>query len=108
VFNVRGTLKFLSQNCQSLNISTKCKKTHLKILALTKTNADVICISDIRLNSIVQIAAINDLVKKFSFNGYDLHYNSPYANRGVGILIRSNLGITITTQKRTGPVIYCC
>jgi exonuclease III len=55
----------------------------------------------------VQIAAINDLVKKFNFNGYDLHYISPYANRGVGILIRSNLGITINDTKtdRTGNIL---
>jgi uncharacterized membrane protein len=57
------SLKILSQTCQSLNISTRNKKTQ-KILAITKTIADVIFLSYSRLNSYVQMAAINNL-KKF-------------------------------------------
>jgi exonuclease III len=69
-------------------------------LAVTKTNADVIFLSDIRLNSLIQIAAVNDIEKKIKFNGYEFLYNSPFASREVGILIKKDLGFSISETKK--------
>jgi hypothetical protein len=58
------SINISSQNCLSLNISTKNNKTDLKILALTKSNHEIVLLCDIRLNSLKQSAAIHDLEKK--------------------------------------------
>jgi exonuclease III len=78
-----------SQNCLSLNISTKNSKTDLKILALTKNDHEIVLLCDIRLNSLKQSAAIHDLEKKFKLKGYDFIHNSRGSSRGEGILIKS-------------------
>jgi len=79
------------QNVRSLNISTKNEITTQKILALVSQNTDFIFISDARLNTLKQIAAINDLEKSFFFNGYKFLHNSQSSIRGVGILIKKNV-----------------
>ena len=56
-------MSFTSQNCQSLNISTKNQKTGTKIHALLKGGEDFIFLSDIRLNSNKQNYAVHDLEK---------------------------------------------
>jgi exonuclease III len=96
-----------SQNCQSLNISTKNRKTAQKITALTKTGSDVLFLSDIRLNSLIQTAAINDIRKRLEFNGYDFFFNSPFASRGVGIALKKSAGFTVINQlnDRTGNIL---
>jgi hypothetical protein len=86
-----GNIEFGIQNCQSLNISTKNKKTDLKINALMKKGCDIIFLSDTRLNSTRQSNAIFDLEKKFLTHGYSLYYNSPVSNRGVAILISKKI-----------------
>jgi exonuclease III len=100
-------LNIISQNCQSLNVSTKNRKTTQKIVALTKTGADIILMSDIRLNSLIQIAATNDIAKKLEFNGYEFYYNSPFASRGVGIAVKKTLGLLKNNQSndRTGNIL---
>jgi exonuclease III len=106
-----GTTKLnlfcISQNCQSLNISTKNCKTGKKLFALTKIGADIIFMSDIRLNAHVQTAAINNINKTLEFNGYNFNYNSPYASRGVSIAINKKLGAVITDRltDRTGNIL---
>jgi len=45
-------------------------------------------LSDLRLNSAKQIAAVNDLEKTFLFNSYKFIHNSSTSSRGVGILIK--------------------
>ncbi len=79
----------------SLNISTKNNKTDLKILALTKNDNDIVLVSDIRLNSLKQSAAVHDTEKKFLLKGYDFIYNSKSSSRGVGILIKSKLAYVV-------------
>ncbi len=83
------SINISSQNCLSLNISTKNNKTDLKILALTKSYHEIVLLCDIRLNSLKQSAAIHDLEKKFKLKGYDFIHNSKGSSRGVGILIKS-------------------
>ena len=77
-----GPLKIslAAQNCQSLNISTKNKKTSLKINAVTKSNCEIIFLSDTRLNSDRQSYAIHDLNKRFLHKWYyGDSKKSPYA-----------------------------
>jgi exonuclease III len=89
------SLSIASQNCLSLNISTKNNKTDLKILALTKNSHDIILLCDVRLNSIKQTAAVHDIEKKFKLKGYDFIHNSKSSSRGVGILIKNSIPYTV-------------
>jgi len=84
-------LSFSCQNVLSLNVSTRNSKTDLKILAVTKKNCDIILLSDTRLNSDKQVAALHDLTKKFLLKGYNFIHNSKSASRGVAILIKKSL-----------------
>jgi exonuclease III len=84
-------LSFSCQNVLSLNVSTRNSKTDLKILAVTKKNCDVILLSDTRLNTDKQTAALHDLTKKFLHKGYNFIHNSKSASRGVAILIKKSL-----------------
>ncbi len=104
------SISIASQNCLSLNISTRNNKTDLKILALTKSNHDIVLLCDIRLNSLkqsgyqkpaklVKSAAIHDLEKKFKLKGYDFIHNSKSSSRGVGILIQSCKSYTIHNRS---------
>jgi exonuclease III len=88
-------LEIGAQNCQSLNISTKNKKTDLKINALQKKNCDILFLSDTRLNSEKQSHAVFDLEKKLLSAGYDFIYNSRESSRGVAILISRKLNYTV-------------
>jgi exonuclease III len=80
-------LSFSTQNVRSMNISTKNDITLQKILAICNLKTDFIFLSDLRLNSVKQIASLNDLKKRFFFNGYKLLHNSSLPSRGVGILV---------------------
>jgi exonuclease III len=88
-------------------VSTKNRKTLQKITALTSTKADIILMSDMRLNSLIQKAAVNDVSKKLEFSGYDFWHNSPFASRGVGIAIKKSLGLCSKHihNDRTGNII---
>ena len=89
---------FASQNLRSLNISTKNKITKEKIYAVTKENADIIFICDLKLNSSIQKAAVHDVEKYFFLNGYKLYHNSRNNTRGVGILIHRKNQHTVTNR----------
>ena len=75
------------QNVRSLNISTKNDLTTQKIISICSLKTDFIFLSDLRLNSLKQKAAVHDLEKTFAFNGYKFLHNSHIPSRGVGILI---------------------
>ncbi len=83
------------QNVCSLNVSKPSHKTHSKIIAVTKSDSDIIFLCDTRLNSNKQIAGVNDIVKKFKFLGFTLYHNSTMDSRGVAILISNKLAYTI-------------
>jgi exonuclease III len=78
-----------------------------KIIAVTGTHADIILLSDIRLNFLVQQAAVNDIKKKLEFSGYDFWFNSPFASRGVGVAVKKTHGLVPKTKHtdRTGNII---
>ena len=82
---------FAIQNVRSLNISTKNDITLQKIISVCNLKTDFIFLSDLRLNSIKQISATNDIAKKFFFKGYKLFHNSPGPSRGTGILISKRI-----------------
>ena len=60
-------------------------------MALTKSSSDVVIMSDTRLNTLKQHAALHDLTKKFQSKGYELFHNSKSSSRGVGILLKKSL-----------------
>ena len=72
-------------------MSTINETTEQKIKCVTRAKADIIFLSDTRLNSDNQIVGVNNLTKKFKFLGYDFFHNSKGPNRGTGILISSKL-----------------
>jgi len=78
-----------------LNISTKTDATEKKILYVTKNNDDLIFLSDTRLNSNVQKAAMHDLQKKLQMRGYKFEANSKTSSRGVMILISNKLDFEV-------------
>ncbi len=77
----------MCQNVCSLNISKPSKKTHCKLISVTRSGADIIFLSDTRLNSDKQIAGMNDIEKKLKFLGYSFYHNSKIRSRGTAILI---------------------
>jgi exonuclease III len=89
------SLSILSQNVQSLNISSLCKKTSKKIFSVTREKDEIIFLSDIRLNRDKQVAATMDIGKRFGFRGYNFIHNSTINSRGVGVLISNKLKATI-------------
>jgi exonuclease III len=93
-------ISILAQNCQSLNISTKSTKTSQKILAITKTNSDIVFLSDVRLNTRAQIHGLEDLKKKLKFTNYNLIHNSPNSSRGTAILIKKTVQLQIISEHR--------
>ena len=81
-----------SQNCNSLNISTECRKQLTKIVAITSLLTDFIFLSDIRLNTSQD--HIQRISKQFLYEGkrsYKLYTNSDNHQRGVGILMAADL-----------------
>jgi exonuclease III len=63
--------------------------------------------SDVRLNSNTQKSALNDIIKRFSFNGYNFYHNSPMSSRGVAIAIKTNAdpGVSLVKQDRIGNIL---
>ncbi len=52
------------QNVCSLIISRPGPKLHSKLIAMTKSESEIISICDTRLNSNIQTVGINDIKKK--------------------------------------------
>jgi hypothetical protein len=76
-------ITFLTQNVQSLNISTMCKRTSKKIFSITREKDDVIFLCDTRLNSEKQISAINVISRKDSRLGVMTYSSTPKLTQGV-------------------------
>jgi exonuclease III len=93
-------INFACQNVCSLNVSKPSKRTHEKLVAITNCGTDIIFISDTRMNSVKQIAGVNNITKKLSFMGYSLHHNSLKNSRGVAILLSNKLVFTILDEFR--------
>lgn len=99
-------LTFCAQNVQSLNVSTKNLKTDAKLKLVTQSKADVIFLSDTRLNNAVNKYGSIDVGKKVGFLGYQSFFNSEQSSRGVGILLKKSLEPEIRQQKCCGSGNY--
>jgi len=51
ISSILANLTFVSQNTNSLNVSTQCPKQIEKIESIIESKADIIFLSDIRLNN---------------------------------------------------------
>jgi len=88
------TMNFLNimlsiQNCNSLNVSSLNRNTYTKTTAISNLGADIVFLSDMRLNN--KHKKIVDIFR----TDYRLFYNSSKAKRGVGILVKNSINITI-------------
>ncbi len=88
------------QNVCSLNISKPCRKTYSKLASVVKSESDIILLCDTRLNSDVQIAALNDINVKLRFMGYSFFHNSTRNSRGTAILVSKKLLVTVEDSYR--------
>jgi exonuclease III len=66
-----------------------------KMVAVTRSESDIIFLCDTRLNSNKQIAGIKDIMKKFKFLGYTLYHNSTKNSRGTAMLISNKLSYNL-------------
>ena len=83
-------LSVTAQNCNSMNVSALAKNTRTKVASIISLNSDIILLSDTRLGN----------KEKFISDMFRLKYrffsNSTQAKRGVAIIIRNDLDITLT------------
>ncbi len=97
-------LSISSINCNSLNMSGVGSLNHkLKIYGITRLRADIIFLSDIRMNSIQNVSCIPQVKNSFRINpyaGYDFYYNSSMNKRGVGILLKKTNSFRIVEEWR--------
>jgi hypothetical protein len=101
-----------SINCNSLNASNLGTLTHkLKIYGITRLQADIITLSDIRLCSSRGVSNASDIAASFRTNpygSYQLIHNSSMNKRGVGILLKNSLNFTVLDVKKDrGDNILC-
>ena len=76
----------------------------LKIHGKVQLKSDIIFLSDIRLGKRSDERCISLLSKMFLTNpygSYDFYYNSTMSNRGVGILIKKNLNVSVLAEAGT-------
>jgi exonuclease III len=74
---------------------------------IVKLKSDLILLSDIRLNS--SASGFGSVIKKIEqtflvnpYCSYNFIYNSTTSSRGVGILIKNNLDVTVCAEERDG------
>ncbi len=89
-----------SQNVCSLNVAKPGRKTHSKLITVTKSESDIIFLSDTRLISNIQIAGVNDIEKKLAFLGYTFLHNSNKNSRGTAILLINKMSYSIEDTYR--------
>ena len=95
--NDLSRLTFLTQNCNSLNISTYYHKIQTlnlfsqKLNAVLNSRADFILLQDTRLGT----RGENILKNKLEFNSYLDYVNSSRNKRGVAILINKKLNAAV-------------
>ena len=98
-------ITFSSLNCSSLNMSAHSSSHHkLKLYGITKLKSDFIFLSDIRLGSKSLIGnSITTLENTFLVNpycAYTLYVNSTRSSRGVCILVKKSLSISVLAEAR--------
>jgi len=106
---ILSNITFAIQNCNSMNISTCCPKQLKKVKALIDLDADVLYLSDVRLNN--NAGAVSDLKKAFLGAGkkqYNMIGNSTKNSRGVLILINTKIDYTINHEFRDDKENILC
>ena len=91
-------LKILTQNCDSLNLSTfkndgSVKTFNRKIEAILACNADIVLLCDIRSKN--QDKIIEHYVQCTATGGYKLITNSSISKRGVAIMYKNDLDLLV-------------
>ena len=88
-------------NCNSLNMSaiTSYHQT-LKIHGIVQLRTDIIFLSDIRLGSKSSITVFKKMFQTNPYGSYEFYYNSSTNSRGVGILIKTNLNVSVRAEAR--------
>ena len=88
-------------NCNSLNMSaiTSYHQT-LKIHGIVQLRTDIIFLSDIRLGSKSSITVLKKMFQTNPYGSYEFYYNSSTSSRGVGILIKTNLNVSVRAEAR--------
>ena len=87
-----SSIKCVIQNCNSLNVSSLNRSTFTKTTSIKNAGADLVFLSDIRLNR--KDKKINDIFRI----DYKCFFNSTQARRGVGILIKHCLDLTVVNS----------
>ena len=100
IFNDLNGIRFLSQNVNSLNLSTRFQLSNnlnrfdQKLESILDKKVEIILLHDVRLG----LEGDNILRKRLEFHkcgSYDTYTNSSKASRGVAILIKSQLSYKV-------------
>jgi len=94
---------FAAVNTNSLNVSSGNKyQQKTKIYGIARMRADIIFLSDIRINETTGLSHKETIEHLFKFNpykSYDCYFNSTRSARGVGILIATELEYNIENTR---------
>jgi exonuclease III len=97
-------ITFAAINCNSLNMSATASITHTrKIYGIIKLKADIIFLSDIRLCNRAGVADMQSLCNTLLINpycSYKIICNSRKNSRGVAILYKNELNLTVLQEER--------
>ena len=96
LFELLG-LHILSQNCNSLNLSTfnsDKKKFYEKMFSILSQKADIVCLQDIRLSNKVDI--LRNFLTHNQFGSFKLYANSNKDARGVCIFIKKEIDLVVS------------
>jgi exonuclease III len=99
-------LTFSAINCNSLNMSATAAARKLqrhKIYGIAKLRTDIILLSDIRMSNRNNVSCSHDIEKilrSCPYGQYNFIFNSTKNSRGVGILYKNNINLTILGERR--------
>lgn len=100
--NAHLEVSICAQNCNSLNVSTSIRGQTAKITSIIGLNADIILLSDTRLNG--KHRQIEDAFRM----SYKMHHNSTLNRRGVVILFRNSLQYNVIEEVRDNQENILC
>ena len=94
-------LKFLSQNLNSFNVSTKnhsvskLDKYNAKLCHILKSSNDIILLQDTRLGCNKNLLELTNDILCTKYGNYTPFFNSTMSKRGVGILIKKEVDFKV-------------
>ena len=98
-------LTFMTQNLNSLNVSThnrnNAKSSHFKqkILAILSKKCDIILLQDVRASS--KLSTIEKIITCTMFGNYKLIANSTLSKRGVALLYKNTLNLNVISLYKS-------